>query len=502
VKLRLFVFFALFYTLISSREQPWADAHVTYDTTQALVDRGALDIHTVGGSPTFYTYREGKKYGVFPLGNVVAMVPSYLAFKLGRALLPATLERPLFNFCSHLSSSLMGAAACALFFAVCRRRGATERWALLMSLAFGLCTIAVVYARSPYAEAAQTLTLLWLVERSIAMAEAPTTAGLGWLAMAAGLLINTKLVYVLALPPAAVYLVWSQRRALVPLLARLWLAALVFAELVGVMMLHNRLKTGSLLDSGYSYKEGMFSGDLGAALYGFFLSSGKSVFLYSPPLLLAALGLPTAWRRRRAETLFLLSIVAAMTLLNAKFRFWHADYCWGPRYLVPIQPLMLLLALPWLPEALARGRQALRRALLGFVLGAGVAVQFLGAAFYWDHYLRALIAVKDQTGASGWFTENLTHGHYIPEFSPLRGHLWMLSHLIRQDPDLARDAPWRQVIPVPADQSDVWHRMRGDLWVADWHEGSPWPGAALAGALATGTTIAALRLRRRRRAGW
>jgi hypothetical protein len=496
---RIFLFFALFYTLVTSREQPWADAHVTYDTTQALVDRGAFDIYTIGGSATFYTFHDGKKYGVFPVGNVVAMIPGYLAYKAFKKIVPSALDRPLFNFTSHLSPSLMGAAACALFFMICRRRGASERWSLLLALAFGLGTTQLVYARSPYAEAAQTVALVWLIERTLAQAEAPTTAGLGWWAAAAGILINTKLVYALTLPPAALYLVWAHRRALGPLLKRSWLAVIVFAELMLVMMLHNRIKTGSLLDSGYSYKEGMFTGDLLPALYGFYLSTGKSVFLYSPPIILGALGLRTAWRERRAETLMLLSIIGVMTVINAKFRFWHADYCWGPRYLTPVQPLMLVFALPWLPRAIAEGRQWLRRCALGFVIGAGLVVQFLGAAFYWDHYLRALIAVKDQTGASGWFTDNLTHGHYIPEFSPIRGHLWMLSHLIRQDPDLWRDAPWRPVMPLPSDQADVWHRMRPDLWVIDWREPSPWAGAALMFTLAGSTAYAALSLRKKLR---
>ena len=37
------------------------------------------------GPPWFYAHRDGKKYGVFPLGNVIAMVPSYLTYKLAVA---------------------------------------------------------------------------------------------------------------------------------------------------------------------------------------------------------------------------------------------------------------------------------------------------------------------------------------------------------------------------------------------------------------------------------
>jgi hypothetical protein len=493
---RLFLFFFLLYTFLGSREPPWADAHVVYDTTQALVDRGALDIHTAGGSPTFYCFKDGKKYGVFPVGNVVGLLPGYLIYKLVHKL-ESIPDKPLFAFTCHIGPSLMGAALCAVFFILCRRRGASERWALLLTLALGLGTSAFIYARSPFAEAAQTVCLVWLVERAVAMAEAPTLSGLGWMGFAAGALINTKLVYALCVPPAALYVMWMQRSALRTLLARSWLGLFAFAELMFLIAAHNKLKTGDWLSSGYFYKEGTFSGDLLPALYGFTLSTGKSALLYSPPLLLGILGLRTAWRERRAETLTLLSMIVVMTLVNAKFRFWHGDYAWGPRYLTPIQPLVLLLALPWLARLFEKGRATLRRFFLGALLGAGLYVQLIGAVFYWDHYIRALIAEKDQTGAAGWFTENLSHGHYIPEFSPIRGHLWLLSHLVRRDPQLWRDAPWNAVMPLPADQTDVWGRLRPDWWALGWGESSPLGAALLGALLASALTGSALGLRRR-----
>jgi hypothetical protein len=346
---------------------------------------------------------------------------------------------------------------------------------LTLLLAFG--TQLFIYARSPYSEALQTLAMIWLVERALSQAERPTLAGMGWLGVAAGLLLNSKLVYALVLPPVAIYLMWRRRRALGDLLAKSPLGLIAFAELMLALLLHNHVKTGSYWESGYQYKDGVFSGDLGAALYGFAFSTGKSVLWYSPAILLGLLGIRESWRRRRAETVFIVSIIAIVVLFNAKFRIWHADYCWGPRYLTPIVPLFLLLAVPWLPDALARGRVALRRFAVGALAAGALTVQLLGASFYWDHYIRILIGVKDQTGAAGWFQEHLSHGHFIPEFSPLRGHAWMLSHLLRNDPDLDRDAPWKAVIPQPANLSEYWNRMRLDWWVLEFVEQPPPPFA-------------------------
>ena len=145
----------------------------------------------------------------------------------------------------------------------------------------------------------------------------------------------------------------------------------------------------------------------------------------------------------------------------------------------------------------------LRRWAFGALVAAGVAVQLLGASIYWDHYIRALIAVKDQTGAGGWFQEHLSHGHYIPAFSPLRGQWWLLRHLVHDDPELDHDAPWKSIVPYPANMSDTWTRERLDWWLLEYVQGGdarPKVGAALlllmlAATAATG--VVALRRPRR-----
>lgn len=510
VALRLFFFLAFTFLLLTSREPPWADAHVVYDTTRSLVAHGTLDVH-LGGPPWFYSYRNGKQYGAFPLGNVVAMVPSYLAFSA----LAATKRfphDPLYALCSHLSPALLMAGAAALFYRMCRRRGASERLAAGLALALGVSTICFCYARSSYSEALQTLALLLWVDCTLRQGERMTRGGMLALGAYSGLLLNTKLVYALVLPLAAVFLIGqfvaARRRGAVPPggsvagLGRGGLLAVAAGlPFLALALWHNWLKTGSLLSSGYQIQHGVFSGDLLAGLYGYTLSTGKSAFLYSPPLILGVLGAGAALRRHRAETLFVLSVIAVVMLFNAKFRAWHGDYCWGPRYLTPLTPLGLFLALPWLPTALAAGWA--RRAALGLLLAAGVGVQLLGSAFYWDLYIRILISMKDKTGASGWFAEQLGHGHYIPQFSPILGHAWMLSHLWRGDPDLGRDAPWKLIVPQPVDLRAEGKALRLDLWALDFRRASgaaPWVLPLWLGLLGGGAVISGVQLGRRYRA--
>src|SRR5262245_21161006 len=144
---------------------------------------------------------------------------------------------------------------------------------------------------------------------------------------------------------------------------------------------------------------------------------------------------------------------------------------------------MLLPAAPWIEGALQRGRRNVRAFLVGGLAGAGLFVQVLGGAFYWDHYIRIAIAVKDQTGAGGWYGEDLHHCHFIPQFSPLVGHAWMLRHRLRDDADLGADAPWRRVAPGKVNLWAEWQGVRIDWWVLDWIAAPgarPWLAVVLA----------------------
>jgi hypothetical protein len=462
------------FLLLGGREPPWGDANVTYVTTKTLWESRRLDIE-LDAPPYFFTVRDGKKYGIAPLGNVVAMLPSYLIHKrlLG---IPKLAEQPVAALATHFMPALLMAAAGALFYRAARRRKASPRLALLLTATLSFATICFVYARVAYAEALQTFALLLLVERTLAQGDKLTLPGMAIVGLAAGVLLNSKIVYALLLPLFVAYLLWAHlhdraRRDVRRLAMAGGVALLAFLPFLVAAVWHNLIKTGTLYRSGHEGQADFFGGDLGAALYGFLLSPGKSLFLFSPPLILGVIGVAAAWRRRRAEALLLLGICVVALLVHAKFRIWHGGYCWGPRYLVALTPLLLLLALPWLPEALARGRVRLRRAAVGALLVAGLVVQLLGAAFYWDHYTRILVAVRDQTGMARWSEDHLVHGYFVPEFSPVLGHYWLLKHSWRKDSDLNRDAPWKGLVRGRLRLSDNWQSLRIDFWGLDWLKG-------------------------------
>src|SRR5881397_3899215 len=102
IKLACFLFCV--FLLCASREPPWGDAQIAYDTARAIVDRHEL--HIFSDVPSyFYTVHDGRRYGPAALGNAVAHIPSYLVYKLLRHI-PQLPDLPLFALTSHVTSAL------------------------------------------------------------------------------------------------------------------------------------------------------------------------------------------------------------------------------------------------------------------------------------------------------------------------------------------------------------------------------------------------------------
>lgn len=464
---RLTVLLFCLFLLLSGREPPWADANIAYQTTQALVDRGELSIHPSAPS-YFFVERAGKKYGFASLGTALAQVPSYLTYKALRKL-PGLPQAPWFALASHLSSSLAMALALALFARRAERLGAPAPLAVLLTLLLALTTLCLVYARSPYGEALQTLLLLWFADLVLAASEQPTRKTLLCTGLCAGLLINAKLVYGPALLIGLGCFLWTQRarRLSHNLTAVLWAA---LGALPGLLLLlaHNYVKTGHPLRTGYqSGQLGLFAGHLPTGLFGLLLSPGKGLVFYSPLVLLSVIGLPAAWRTARRTTALLVAVSASVTLLSAKYPVWHGGFCYGPRYLVPLIPLLALLSVPWLS---ALWQHAPRRLALclGLTGSLGLGASLLGCSLYWDHYCRVLSAVQRQAMSPRFSEDHHPLGYFVPQFSPILGHAWLLSHVLRHDPDLNRDAPWQALLSGPLDLRDEQARLRLDLWTRDW----------------------------------
>jgi hypothetical protein len=220
-----------------------------------------------------------------------------------------------------------------------------------------------------------------------------------------------------------------------PLAIAIWLVGLA-AGMVPYL-LYNWLTFGGPFSTGYGYGTSItnFDTPLYEGIYGLLLSPGKGLILYAPPVLLLLWGWQRFAREHRAEAWFVGVLAATMLAVFGSFAVWHGDGAWGPRFLVPLLPFLLLPALPVIAGLRAEDRgpsgdQAVggRRSGAGWrfdvrafwvatLMGVGFFVNLLGAAVNFDAYLNVGVEGRER--------------YWYPQTSPIAGHWGLFTAQMR-----------------------------------------------------------------------
>lgn len=478
------IFLAVFglYLLSSSREPAWGDARPMWEVADRLVQHGAIDIRT-RWPDDMPPGRDGKTYGIAAIGAVLVHVPGVAFAGIAHTLAPRhdPLLRPIFT---HLAPAALGALACVVFFGLLRDLGRSARTASLCTAILACATTVWVYARMPYGEIIQVACFTALFRYTLrVLADPSRRADALWLGLSAGYLFNTKYVYATAIAGAALLIAWTLRKRRAELVRVAGWASVTAGPLLVLALVYNYLRFGSITHTGYEpYLSWYFGGSVFDGAWGMLGSANKSALLYSPPLVLALLGWPRAIREHRALGIALAVLIAPTFVVYCTYRSWSGDYAWGPRYFVWTVPV-LLVGMAWFVDEMSRWR----RAFVAAVVAAGIAVQLLGCALYWDHFIRIAIDVKNQwlgmPNRSGAYIPEKGRGHcdscfedtyeilWTPAFQPIKGHWWLVKSLARGDANGTEaqvDAPWRRYTSLAVNLNATYPRARIDWWGLLW----------------------------------
>lgn len=422
------------------------DEEVPFAVTESLVTEGDLAIPPPRQAEAARQARNGKYYAAFGIGQSVAAVPFYL---LGRGVathlgLPAEQQRPWIILFVTLLNPVVVATSCALFYDWLRRLAYNSNIALATTLCYGLGTLVWPYARSFLSEPLSGLCLLiaaYALHRSVSSPSSARSWGwAGGSGLAAGYAILVRPFMGLVVPLLLVYLWLRQsKRELRPAPARsqaegpsrqwkggaLSSVRLHLPQLIGLggafllpvvaatafTLGWNFYRYGQWFEFGYGPEvTGAFTLNLLPGLLGNLLSPGKSLFLYMPIVLVGLWGLRDFFRDHPEEAGLCVAILIEALLFYSARIVWWGNWCWGPRYFVPVTAFFLLP----LAAALSHRRTKLFRLAFAGLLTVSVLVQLLGVLVYNGLYISLALKFADWPALL-----------YQPAYSPLVGH-WML----------------------------------------------------------------------------
>jgi hypothetical protein len=194
-----------------------------------------------------------------------------------------------------------------------------------------------------------------------------------------------------------------------------------------IVVAANYVRYHSIFDRGYA-NEG-FSTPLLVGLGGILFSAGKSVFLFSPPLILGFLGWQRFYQQRatRNDALLFLGFFVAELLLYSKWWDWSSDDAWGVRFMIPA---LVFMCIPTIEICE-------RRLLVAAVAALGIWVQFLAVCIGGLNYLVLARTAHPQRQAlfvSGQNSVDFEDVRFNPRYSQINGNWILLRHLLHIPP--------------------------------------------------------------------
>lgn len=261
-----------------------------------------------------------------------------------------------------LTELVFTVGAAGLFYWLLRLLKISARIALLCATLYGVATMTWHYARTFFSEPLVTFCLLLALVAVLKYRARGNWRWAGLMGFALGLAVATRLVNVTILPLfglVTVWLAWQMHRptrsaspsfqadqprfktlyqVYGPLVLPIAAWTIGVGLWLGVVAIYNYARFHSFVATGY--EEG-FTGTFWEGFYGLVFSPGKSLFLYNPILLLGLLGLWKAFKRNRFFAGLSVLVVAIYLGTYSAWNDWGGGGVWGPRFLLPIIPLLL-----------------------------------------------------------------------------------------------------------------------------------------------------------------
>lgn len=406
------------YSFFNSGHVQTIDVMQSIDVSQQIVNHGVVWITGIPPTPGGGSVPGvgGHLYAAHDIGLSLIFLPISLLDRWG--IVSSTVSAFLYT----LVDPLFGAIMVTLFFYFSYFLTRKKAPALVATAIIGLTTMLFVYARISF-DAMPTATFLLLcyllLTRTIERPRWTMTAGAGCAAAAACLVRIDSTILVTA---ASLWLLLSSRK-LGPrkMIFTAIAGGLPLLGAAGVTAWYDTVRFGSWLNNGHAHDPAIKGTTaLWYGLAGNLISPGKGLIIYAPPLLIAFVGWRYLMREHTGLTLTVLGGFSVYLIFVSRLTNWSGAEAWGPRFLVPSLPLLLLP----LGSMLARWPtlNKLSRLSIGSLVIAGLLVQLPGvttddvALDHLDGGRLQATAFHNSAIGFGWQAvwRGITNGHPYP----------------------------------------------------------------------------------------
>ena len=314
------------------------------EVTRSLIERFDLSVPEGVGMRG----ADGRYYSWLGIGFPLLATPFYLVGKLTGA------PENFFFAISSVINQLVGAATVVLIFLFSVRLGYSKRASILVSVLYGLATIAWPLSKQPFDHVVETFFVLlsvYFMYRYI-----PNRKALFLLLSGTflGIAFITRLTSILVVPSLFIMvIVYYLKKHDVTVTARLMikdilLFSLAFLPFMALNLWYNYYRFGSIFETAYQLiatrtEIDFFSGTpLLTGVSGFLISPGKGFFFYSPVAILFFFGIRSFTKKHLELFLCFISMILSYLFFLSKNIYWHGDWSWGPRYLLVITPFLII----------------------------------------------------------------------------------------------------------------------------------------------------------------
>jgi len=406
------------------------------------------------GGGTFSTYLLGQPLAIMPFDKIGGMIAVREQWPYG----------PTVMWFARLVGPLFGALEVTLFFVFSIRLRYGLIRALLLTLIFGFATsvwpdeqsvlehtevafflLLGMYFAFRYRE--QNRGVAYMLYSAFAIGGAAITRYQD--AFMACLAIGLYII----LPGGASRSAWARIRALV-------LFGVGLLPFAAIDLWYNWYRFMSPFQTGHYEK--LFGYPPQRGIPGLLVSPGKGILWYCPVIFLLVFAARGFWRRYPAFFTASMALVVGLVFLYANVTFWHGDPTWGPRYIYPTVPFLIL---PLGEIFLVKTR---RRNALWFVTAlvvlASFTIQLSGVAVSeWRGWYR-VISYEENKGYEWQWIASRYRYFWNPQESPLNFQVHSLYQLAYDD---VFHSTKYELVPPPEDPT--LDGMTTDYAVNDWN---------------------------------